>query len=385
MSSDKPFDYIDTAAELDSLCSRLSTVEWFAIDTEFLREKTYYPKLCLLQVCGNEVAACIDVLAIEDISPFLDLLRDPARVKVWHAARQDLEIFLHRWNLLPEPVFDTQPVASVLGFGDQVGYARLVQEVLGVELPKDQSRSDWCRRPLDEVQLRYAYDDVIYLDALYRELSGRIDTLGRRDWLAEEFAALVDPATYRTEPDEAWQRVKGRQHLKGIRLAILQKLAAWREERAIARDLPRRWVMKDEVLVDIARRPPDSVDGLSKIRGLDERALKRDGEAILECVRNGQAMPKDAWPRERIPPKLSSEQEVTVDLLSAVVRLLADRNSITPSAVASRSDLAKLVSGADSALDHGWRYALAGKTLKQVLAGEKALRVDGGRALLVEV
>lgn len=374
--------YVDNAAGLVELCTDLAPAGHLALDTEFLREKTYFPKLCLLQVCGNGIAACVDPLAIPDPGPLLALLAEPSRVKVWHAARQDLEIFLNEWDLLPAPVFDTQLAAAVLGLGDQVGYARLVQDVLKRELPKDQSRSDWCRRPLDDVQLRYAYDDVIHLEALYRELAGRLDELGRSEWLAEDFAELIDPATYRTEPADAWRRIKGRQHLKGVKLAVLQELAAWREERAMALDKPRRWIVRDEVLVDLARRPPDSVTALGRIRGLDERAVAKSGADIVDAVARGLAMPEGQWPREKIPPRLTPEQDAVVDVLTAVVRVLADADSITPAAVASRGDLAKLVAGRDSVLDHGWRHALVGQVCLEVIAGERMLRIRDGRAVL---
>lgn len=374
--------YVETADALTRLCADLASATHLALDTEFLREKTYYPKLCLLQVCGNGVAACVDVLAIEDLSPLLDIIKAPTRVKVWHSARQDLEIFLHYWGILPEPVFDTQLAAAVVGLGDQVGYARLVKEVLGLELAKDQSRSDWCRRPLDEGQLLYAYDDVIHLAELYLKLKARLQDLGRADWLEADFAQLVDPATYRTEPVDAWLRVKGRQHLKGVRLAVLRQLAAWREERAIASDKPRRWILKDEVLVDIARRPPSDMAALSRFRGLEDRFVARHGKALLECVRRGQAEPKEDWPREQIPPRLSSQQEVTVDALSAVLKFLAEANSITPAAVGSRADIARLVTGAESSLEKGWRRMLVGKVLREVLEGRQVLHIREGRPVL---
>jgi ribonuclease D len=374
--------YVDTAAGLLQLCQDLTSADHLALDTEFLREKTYYPKLCLLQVCADGIAACVDPLAIRDLGPLLSLLADPARVKVWHSARQDLEIFHHDWNLLPAPVFDTQLAAAVLGLGDQVGYARLVQDVLGRELPKDQSRSDWCRRPLDDIQLRYAYDDVIHLDALYVDLAGRLERLGRSAWLSEDFGELLDPGTYRTEPTDAWRRIKGRQQLRGAKLAVLQQLAAWREDRAMNRDRPRRWILKDEVLVDLARRPPDTIAALGRIRGLDERQIAQVGKAILEAVARGLALPRDQWPKETIPPRLSAAREATVDLLGAVVRLIADANSITPAALCSRSDLSRLVAGADSPLDHGWRRALAGDPLREVLAGKRVVRVHDGAAVL---
>jgi ribonuclease D len=374
--------FVDSVSGLQELCADLAPAGHLALDTEFLREKTYYPKLCLLQVCGKGIAACVDPLAIEDLTPLLDLLSAPSRVKVWHAARQDLEIFLHQWALLPAPVFDTQLAAAVLGLGDQVGYARLVQDVLRLELPKDQSRSDWCRRPLEEAQLRYAYDDVVHLEALYRELAGRLEKLGRSRWLAEDFAELTDPATYRTEPADAWQRIKGRQHLKGARLAVLQQLAAWREERAMAVDRPRRWILRDEVMVDIARRPPHEPADLGRFRGLDGRTAEKMGDLIVAAVRRGMALPKEQWPRERIPPRLAPAQEIVVDVLGAAMRVVAEANSITPAAVASRSELAKFVAGRETALDHGWRHALVGEILRKVLVGELVLTVSDGVAEL---
>ncbi len=373
--------YVVTGSELERLCSDLAPSPHLALDTEFLREKTYYPKLCLLQVCGNDVAACVDVLAIGDLSPLLELLTEPTRVKVWHSARQDMEIFQNEWELLPEPVFDTQIAASVLGLGDQVGYARLVQDVLGVELAKDQSRSDWCRRPLQESQLHYAYDDVIHLETLYRRLSKQLKDLGRGDWLENDFAELVDPATYRTEPEDAWQRVKGRQHLKGGRLAILQELAAWREQRAMASDRPRRWIVKDEILVDMAKRPPSDLEALSRFRGIEERFISRNGEALLDCVRRGQSMPREQWPRERIPPRLNMQQEVTVDALAAVLKLLANANSITPAALGSRAD-SPPGHRRRLHLAQGWRRMLAGDELQEVLKGRQVLHVRDGEPVL---
>lgn len=374
--------FIDKKDDLLRLCDALQSASHLALDTEFLREKTYYPRLCLLQVCAEGVAACIDVLAIDDLSPFLDLLNQAHRVKVWHAARQDLEIFHHLWGLLPQPVFDTQLAAAVLGIGEQLGYASLVQQVLGVQLPKDQSRSDWCRRPLDAMQLSYAYDDVIYLEQIYTRLSRQLEEAGRTAWLNEDFGQLVAPATYVTEPGDAWQRVKGRQHLRGVRMAVLQALADWRERQAMARDIPRRWVLKDEVMVDIARRRPAGMQELARIRGLDERLLKRDGEALLAAVQSGLATPQEAWPRDRVPPPLDAGQEVAVDLLTAVVRHVANEQRITPATLAARGDLVKLVAGVDSALDHGWRRALIGETLQRVLKGEVNLVLRDGKPVL---
>ncbi|MEN8174559.1 MAG: ribonuclease D [Pseudomonadota bacterium] len=366
---------VATTGDLVALCEELKSSDHLCLDTEFLREKTYYPRLCLLQVCANGIAACVDVLAVQDLEPLRDLLFANHRIKVFHAARQDLEIFWYLWGAVPGPLFDTQPAAAVLGYGDQVGYARLVKAVLGVDLAKEQSRSDWCRRPLDAAQLAYAYDDVIHLEELYQRLGQRLRELGRTQWLAEDFASLQDARTYRVEPMGLWQRVKGRQHLKGVQLAVLQALAAWREEHAMQLDRPRRWVLRDEVIVDIARRKAGSVAQLGRIRGLEKRQLERWGDDILARIEQARALSSDAWPRETIPPRLSARQEAGVDLLQAGLRLVADAEGVTPSALAGRQDLTRMLLGLDSSLDHGWRAALAGTTLRGLLSGDYSLHM----------
>ena len=372
--------FIDTHDELEALTRRLRTCPWLAVDTEFLRERTYFPRLCLVQVASDTEAACIDPLAIGDLSPLRQLLLDPAVTKVFHAARQDLEIFLHLWGELPAPVFDTQPAAALLGIGDQVGYGSLVQSLLGVNLAKDHSRTDWSRRPLEKAQLRYALDDVIYLGRAYQEIRQRLEPLGRLDWLEPEFDQLTDPATYALEPMAMWKRVKGRQHLKGARLAVLQQLAAWREEQALARDLPRRWVLKDDTLLELARRSPTSARALARVRGVDEALVKREGEALLTRIRQGLETPKEAWPRERArPPKLSPAEEATLDILTAALRLIADRAGLSPQLIASRKDLAALLQGApDARLLQGWRRKVAGEPLMQLLQGHHEIHLVNG-------
>ncbi|HIP53069.1 MAG TPA: ribonuclease D, partial [Chromatiales bacterium] len=205
--------YIDTQEGLTALCAELGDSRWLAVDTEFLRERTYYPQLCLVQVASEEIAACIDPLTIDDLSPLRDLLLNPDTLKVFHAARQDLEILFQLWEAVPAPVFDTQIAATLLGLGDQTGYANVVEQVLKVTLAKEHSRTDWTRRPLLEEQRRYALDDVIYLGRLYQEMHARLENLGRTHWLREDFNALVDPALYRIQPESMWQRIRGRQRL----------------------------------------------------------------------------------------------------------------------------------------------------------------------------
>ena len=230
--------YVDTPQALTQLCKQLQHSPWFALDTEFIREKTFYPRLCLLQVANTQHLACIDVLALNDLSPLLDILYDPASTKVLHSAHQDLEIFYHLRGALPTPIFDTQLAATLLGLGEQIGYAALVKTLLKIDLDKSQTRTDWSCRPLDPAQLSYAADDVRYLGQIYQQQRQELEQRQRLDWLTEDFTALCDPARYRVDVDQAWQRIKGQQRLRGVQLAVLRTLAAWREQRASSLDRP---------------------------------------------------------------------------------------------------------------------------------------------------
>jgi ribonuclease D len=377
--------YVDTPPALHDLCARLRHSPWLAVDTEFMREKTYFPRLCLLQVADRETAACVDPLALEDLSPLKDLLYAPQTVKVFHAARQDLEIFLNLWERLPAPVFDTQAAAMLAGLGEQIGYADLVKRLLGVDLEKGHTRADWSHRPLEPEQIDYAYDDVIHLGEAYLVLRDRLEKAGRLAWLEEDFAGLTDPAAYNLEPEGAWQRIRGRQRLRGAQLAALQRLAAWRERRARERDLPRRWVLKDEVMVDLARRLPARKDGLQKIRGLERGTVERHGQEILEEIAAARDLPPERWPSERSAPRPSAAQDALADMLSAALRVLAEDREISPGAVAARADLERLAMGErDIPLLRGWRGALAGERLLALAEGRAALRVVDGRPRVVE-
>ena len=279
--------YIKTRDQLEDLCSRIKNSPWVALDTEFMREKSYYPKLCLLQLCNAELAAIVDPQALEDLEPLLGILHDQSMVKVFHAGRQDLEIFHCIWNKLPKPIFDTQLAATLLGYGEQIGYANLVHKLLQKTLDKVQTRTDWARRPLASEQLRYALDDVIYLAQIYQILQQQLQHQERENWLQEDFSYLVDPETYSVDPSREWQRVKGHQRLKGVELAVLQVLAAWREREAQKLDRPRRWILKDQLMLDISRRRPKQKQQLEKIRGVETRVIKRWGGGDLAPGRGG--------------------------------------------------------------------------------------------------
>jgi ribonuclease D len=323
----------------------------------------------------------VDPLAIKDLGPLLDILDNPDTVKAFHAGYQDLEIFHHAWQRLPAPLFDTQLAASLLGLGDQVGYGTLVQQLLGHQLDKGHARTDWSRRPLEREQLRYALDDVIYLGELYLKLQAELETQGRADWLTEDFAELADPSFYTVDPGAMWQRIKGRKYLKGVQLAVLRALAAWREAEAKKADRPRRWILKDEALTELARRQPQGITDLEKIRGLEAGTIKRWGNTLLQLIADAKALPKEQWPREKAKPKrLTPNQEAVTDLLMCCLRLQGEKESIAPSALAARRDLERLVSGdRDMELLHGWRKLVAGELLVDVLEGRVVPRLVNGR------
>jgi ribonuclease D len=262
-----------------------------------------------------------------------------------------------------------------------VGYGTLVQELLGHRLEKGHARTDWARRPLEREQLRYALDDVIYLGELYQNLRTQLDTQGRGEWLQEEFAELADPSFYTIDPSAMWQRVKGRKYLKGVQLAALQALAAWRETSAEKSNRPRRWILKDEVLVELARRQPQSTADLEKIRGLEGGTINRWGDTLLQLIVDTKALPKEQWPREKAkPPRLTTNQEAVTDLLMCCLRLQGEQESIAPSALATRRDLERLVTGdREVEILHGWRKRVAGELLVEVLEGRTLPRMVNGR------
>lgn len=372
--------YIDNPADLAAYCNELRRHDWFALDTEFMREKSYYPQLCLIQIATPEGAACIDPFGLDDLGPLLDLLYDPAILKVLHAARQDLEIFHVMRGTPPTPVFDTQLAATLLGHGDQIGYGALVKETLGVELAKAHSRADWSLRPLTPEQLAYAADDVRYLVQIYQQQRAALEQNGRLAWLAEDFAALSDARTYDNPPQEAWRRIKGVNLLKGAQLAVLQRLAAWREQQAQDSDRPRRWVLKDEVMFDLAKLMPDSLEQLGRLRGLEKGTLERHGRRLLELIQQGKKTPPNHWPRLETVVRLTPQQEALVDAMMALVRLRAQEQQVSVPTLAPRREVERLLGGdADAALRHGWRAQLVGHDLERLLRGELWLHVVDGR------
>jgi len=380
--SSSDFQYIDSPQALQQLCTQLQDAEVIALDTEFMREKTYYARLCLIQIATPTLAACIDPLALPDLDPLHALLEDTNKIKLLHAARQDLEIFHDLWQHVPEPVFDTQIAAALLGYSDQIGYANLVESLLGVQLDKSSARTDWSQRPLSQTQLDYAVDDVRYLIQLYPRLCEKLQQLARMDWLADDFAALVNPALYEKTADSSWIRVSGHGKLKPQQLAILQRLANWRETHARERNKPRKWILSDDLMLNIARQTPDSPKALARIRGIPAGVVEHSATAILDAVRSALALPPDAWPTPAKKYKPSAAEECLSDTLMAYLKLIANENNISAAALATRKEIEKLTRGErDLPILQGWRAKLAGDSLLAMIEGRITLQVQAGRVV----
>ncbi|MGA9853497.1 MAG: ribonuclease D [Gammaproteobacteria bacterium] len=364
--------WIDTGDALDSLCARLQDSGWLALDTEFMRERTYYPRLCLVQLATPEVVACVDVLAIQSLEPLFALLQKPAIMKVLHSARQDLEMFFHLNGQVPAPIFDTQVAASFAGFPDQPGYATVVQRLLGVSLEKGHTRADWSHRPLPEAVLQYAADDVRYLRDIYLLLRQKLATQDRLEWMEAENARLMDPATYRPDPDTAWQRLRGLQRLKPRQFAAAKALATWREHQAMTGNLPRQWIFKDEVLTDLARQLPVNLEALRSIRGMQESLARKHGEELLTLINTAHG---DAKPVP-LPERLTAQDEALVDALMAVARIKGVEAGVSPAQLVTRGELEQLVRGRrDVDVLQGWRLETVGRALLELLEGRITLAV----------
>lgn len=359
-------ELIDTDVGLADLCRALEGNAWIALDTEFLRERTYYARLCLIQIGAPGIVACIDPLAIEQLEPLHALLGNAKLRKVLHSARQDLEVFNDLRQVVPAPLFDTQIAAAYLGYDDQIGYAALVTAVTGVTLDKSHTRTDWSKRPLSAAQHQYAEDDVRYLMPVYESLYARLAAAGRLAWVAEDCARLTEPALYANNPAEAWRRLRGGAELPAANQQMLRALAAFREQTAQSRNLPRGWVLRDEVLFELARHAPQTQSELMSIHGLEDGARKSWGDGILACIEQGRcAEPLLIW--ERQPPP-TPEQHALGKRLMETVRQVAQDHELAPAVLATRRDVEKLVRGAALAsVLHGWRAELLGARLGALL------------------
>jgi ribonuclease D len=379
---------IADTAELAAFCQRLSSAPYITVDTEFMREKTYYPQLCLVQLAGPDEARAVDPLAPGiDLAPLFALMADPNVLKVFHAARQDVEIFLHLSGAVPAPLFDTQVAAMVCGFGDSVGYETLASQLAKARIDKSQRFTDWALRPLTEKQIQYALADVTHLRVAYEKLVRKLERNGRLDWLVDEMAELASPDTYRTDPENAWKRLKPRSSSPKF-LAVLKELAAWREREAQERDIPRQRMLRDETLMEIAAHHPANVDELARTRGMGKGMVEgRMGAALLDAVKRGLALPDDQIPKPPERVELPRGLGPVVDLLKVLLKMKCDAHGVASKLVANSADIEAIAADDHAQIPalHGWRRDLFGEDALALKHGRLALGfcTDGRKLRLV--
>lgn len=368
---------ITSSQGVADLCARLSQHPFITIDTEFLREKTYYPKLCLIQLSSPDKAAvAIDPLIKDiDLKPLFSLLSNPKVLKVFHAGRQDLEIFYNLTGKVVTPFFDTQIAAMVCGFGDSVGYENLVRGITGGSIDKSSQFTDWSIRPLSDKQITYALGDVTHLCDIYRHLAKELEKRGRTDWLKQEEEILSAEGTYHNDPAESWKRIKLRSP-KAKSLAVLREIAAWRELQAQKRDVPKPWIMKDETLGEIAGLAPKTKDQLKKVRGISsDMAEGKTGDQILAAVETALNTPKETWPQPEHRDQLPPSAQATIDILKMLLKLQSTEHEVASKLIASQSDIEALALNdtADIPALKGWRFEIFGRDALALKNGELAI------------
>ncbi len=377
---------ITTTAELAEVCARMARHPFVTVDTEFLRETTYYPLLCVAQLASPDEAVIVDALAAGiDLSPLFDLLTNEAVVKVFHAARQDIEIVWNMAKKIPHPIFDTQVAAMVLGYGDSISYDQLVQRITGDMLDKSNRFTDWTRRPLTDAQIFYALSDVTHLREVYLKLAADLEKRGRKNWVEAEMGVLTSPETYRMEPENAWERLKSRVR-KPKELAVLIEVAAWREREAQTRDTPRSRVLKDDVVGDIAVQAPTTIERLGQLRTLPKGFERsRWGEAIVDAIKRGLERDPKTLPRlDRFRP--APNGAATVELLKVLLRMTAESNGVAAKVISTVDELERIAADdeADVPALKGWRRELFGDKALALKHGRLALAVEKGRVVTVE-
>ena len=377
---------ITSTSELETFCRSLAVADYVTVDTEFLREQTYWPQLCLIQLAGESGEGIIDPLAEGlDLGPFFTLMADASVVKVFHAARQDIEIAYAKTGAVPTPIFDTQVAAMVCGFGESISYVNLVKKITGADIDKSSRFTDWSRRPLSEKQLVYALGDVTHLRDVYLSLRREIDDSARMSWLAEEMSLLSDPQTYDADPERAWQRLKLR--VKGKKsLAVLIELAAWRERLAQAQDVPRGRILRDEALYDIANQMPVTTEAIGQLRTLSD-GFGRSNRArdIVDTVNRGLQRDMKLLPKLERNDPLSAQATATLELLKVLLRSAAAEHRVAPRLIADSEDLERLATEADPDIPalKGWRRKLFGDDALRLKRGELALTLAEGEVRAV--
>ena len=386
MSPKRIAELIDDSETLASFCAELSASPYVTIDTEFIRDRTYWPRLCLVQVANHDLARAIDPLAEGiDMSPLTELLANENVIKVFHAARQDVEIFVHHNDAVPSPLFDTQIAAMVCGFGDSVGYDRLVEKLANAHIDKGSRFTDWSRRPLSDKQIGYALDDVTHLLSVYESLCGQLEKSNRAHWLEEEMAVLTNTATYEQAPDQVWRRLKVRSRNPQY-LGVVKEVAAWRELEAQRRNMPRGHVLKDEAIQELAAEMPEHVQSLSRLRAVSKgMAEGRSGEELLAAVRRGRDLPKDEVPQPAAQVFLPRGLGPLVDLLKVLLKAKCEAHDVAQKLVATVADLERIAAddNADVAALRGWRREIFGNDALDLKHGRVAMTANGKRVELI--
>ncbi|WP_274630673.1 ribonuclease D [Arvimicrobium flavum] len=380
---------ITEQTELEDAIARFETSEFVTVDTEFIRETTFWPELCLIQMAMPGFSALVDPLAPGiDLAPFFRLMANEAIVKVFHAARQDIEIIFHLGNLIPHPVFDSQVAAMVCGFGDSVSYDQLVQKITGQHIDKSSRFTDWRHRPLSDKQLTYALADVTHLIDIYQSLKAELERENRGHWLHEEMEVLTNRETYDPHPEDAWKRLKMRLR-KPIELAVLQSVAAWREREARERNVPRQRVVKDDAVYEIAQQQPRDTTALAKLR-TTPRGWERSSTAasLLEAVNAALILPKEELPR--LPRQTSAPEgsSAAVELLKVLLRIVSEKNNVAPKLLASSDDLDRIAAEGDKAdvpAMHGWRREVFGNAALKLISGEMAIKFENRKIRIFEL
>ncbi|WP_420337934.1 ribonuclease D [Roseibium sp.] len=380
-------EVITKTEDLAAACQRLATNDYVTVDTEFLRETTFWPKLCVIQMAGTDMAFIVDALAEGlDLDPFFDLMRDDSVTKVFHAARQDIEIIYHLGGLIPAPLFDTQVAAMVCGFGDSISYDQLVYKVTGARIDKSSRFTDWARRPLTAKQLDYALADVTHLRDAYQFLKANLAEQNRTHWVQDEMTVLTSVATYRTDPDQAWKRLKLRVR-KPVELAVMMEVAAWRETEAQNRDVPRSRVIKDDAIYELAAQQPVTAEALGRLRTIPrgfERS--RNADEILKAVRRALEIPKSELPKLPKGRQAPDGSAAAVDLLKVLLKLVSEAHGVAAKVIATVDDLEKIAAddNADVAAMKGWRRELFGETALKLKRGEVALAFQNRQITVLE-
>jgi ribonuclease D len=379
---------VTNTADLKALIVELESATYLALDTEFLRDQTYWPKLCLIQVASTQVAAIIDPLADGiDLKPFYELLKNPKIVKVFHAARQDIEIFQQQGGVIPHPLFDTQVAAMVAGYGDAASYETLARRIVSVEIDKSSRFTDWSRRPLSNKQLEYAIGDVTHLRKIYEVLDTELKKTNREAWVADEISALQNPELYAMNPANAWRRLKARTSSKRF-IALLAAIAEWREREAQTRDIPRGRVLKDEAILEIAAHPPESADALERIRAIPKGfANSRMGKTLMAAIEHGRHAPPPEGIEPERPRRKREPSQAAIDLLKTLLRLRAEDANVAPRLIANADDIESLAAFEDDGIAalQGWRAEVFGNDALALRKGELGIALSKGKAVVVKL